>query len=225
MAQLHQFQQTASPEDVAKAQAELLGGATTAAEIEQRLAEVQTGDPIVTAEAADLNAKAADAAATIPVPAPPTDPAGPGGGTPIPPPPTSAVPPPPTNAVPPPPTNPPGAGCHRGGSVGAAQRWWVGAGSACPHLDRPDRWAALAREWWPQHRPPWRGGSSGLGGHDGVARLHLGEPLLHLRGGGRPAQQFGLSLCDVLGAGELSVELVQLCHLVAMLDRIADELL
>ncbi len=106
VAQLHQFQQTASPEDVAKAQAELLGGATTAAEIEQRLAEVQTGDPIVTAEAADLNAKAADAAATIPVPAPPTDPAGPGGGTPIPPPPTNAVPPPPTNPVPPPPTNP-----------------------------------------------------------------------------------------------------------------------
>ena len=72
VAQLHQFQQTASPEDVAKAQAELLGGATTAAEIEQRLAEgVQTGDPIVTAEAAELNAKAAETAATIPVPPPP----------------------------------------------------------------------------------------------------------------------------------------------------------
>ena len=67
VAQLHQFQQTASPEEVAKAQAELLGGATTAAEIEQRLAEVHDGDPIVAAEAAELNAKAADTAATMPV--------------------------------------------------------------------------------------------------------------------------------------------------------------
>ena len=106
VAQLHQFQQTASPEDVAKAQAELLGGATSAAEIEQRLAEgVQTGDPIVAAEAAELNAKPADTAATIPVPPPPTDPVPPPPTNAVPPPPTNAVPPPLTNAVPPPPTN------------------------------------------------------------------------------------------------------------------------
>ena len=101
VAQLHEFQQTASPEDVAKAQAELLGGATTAAEIEQRLAEgVQTGDPIVAAEAAELDAKAADTAATIRSRRrrrircrPPPD---------------QRCAAPATNAVPPPPTNPPG---------------------------------------------------------------------------------------------------------------------
>ena len=96
VAQLHQFQQTAAPEDVAKAQAELLGGATTAAEIEERLAAVaaeagteveaepdtEAPEPGIAAEAAELNA----AAATIPPP--PTDPSGPG-GAPIPPPPTN----------------------------------------------------------------------------------------------------------------------------------------
>ena len=43
VSQLHEFQQTASPEEFAKAQAELLGGATTAAEIEQKLAGAQDG--------------------------------------------------------------------------------------------------------------------------------------------------------------------------------------
>ena len=85
VAQLHEFQQTASPEEVAKAQAELLGGATTAEEIEQRLAEVTPAE--VTAAAEELNAKAAESAATVPVPPPPTNPAGP----------TAPVPPPPTN--------------------------------------------------------------------------------------------------------------------------------
>jgi polyketide synthase 13 len=65
VAQLHEFQQTASPEDVAKAQAELLGGATTAEEIEQRLAEVKPSDIV------DVSAEA------DPVPPPPTDPSGP----------------------------------------------------------------------------------------------------------------------------------------------------
>nr|WP_327534998.1 polyketide synthase Pks13 [uncultured Mycolicibacterium sp.] len=99
VAQLHQFQQTASPEEVAKAQAELLGGASTAAEIEQRLADVQAGsvpadeadgpsaEPDVAAEAAELNAKAAATAEVDPVPPPPTNPLGPG----------SDIPPPPTN--------------------------------------------------------------------------------------------------------------------------------
>lgn len=93
---LHQFQQTASPEEFAKAQAELLGGASTAAEIEQRLAEVAgqgdggvapadeadgpAAEPAVAAEAAGLNAQAigmdSETAATIPPP--PTNPAGPG---------------------------------------------------------------------------------------------------------------------------------------------------
>ncbi|MCV7226138.1 polyketide synthase Pks13 [Mycolicibacterium komossense] len=96
VAQLHEFQQTASPEEVAKAQAELLGGATTAEEIEQRLSEVT---PAEIAEAAEeLNVKAAETASTVPVPPPPTNP----------------VPPPPTNPggpgapIPPPPTNPAG---------------------------------------------------------------------------------------------------------------------
>ncbi len=85
--QLHQFQKTATAEEFAAAQAELLGGASTAAEIEQRLADVQSGE-----------AAAAVPAAPLDIPPPPTNP--------VPPPPTNPVPPPPTNPVPPPPTNP-----------------------------------------------------------------------------------------------------------------------
>jgi polyketide synthase 13 len=69
--QLHEFQQTASPEDVAKAQAELLGGATTAEEIEQRLAEVKLTDTVEVDE--------------VPPPPPPTNPAGPDANIPAPP--------------------------------------------------------------------------------------------------------------------------------------------
>lgn len=85
VAQLHEFQSTASEEDVAKAQAELLGGASTAAEIEERLAGL--ADPGVAAEAAELNEKAVETADTVPAPPPPSNPAGPG-GAPLPPPPT-----------------------------------------------------------------------------------------------------------------------------------------
>jgi polyketide synthase 13 len=70
VAQLHEFQQTASPEEVAKAQAELLGGATTAEEIEARLAEVKPADVVEVTPA------------EAPVPPPPTNPAGPGAPTP-----------------------------------------------------------------------------------------------------------------------------------------------
>ncbi|MGB3483909.1 MAG: polyketide synthase Pks13, partial [Mycobacterium sp.] len=92
VAQLHEFQSTASEEEIAAAQAELLGGASTAAEIEQRLASV---GPDV---AAELNQKAVEtadttpelpAAPTDPVPPPPTDPTGASRSTdPVPPPPT-----------------------------------------------------------------------------------------------------------------------------------------
>ncbi|WP_373693564.1 polyketide synthase Pks13 [[Mycobacterium] burgundiense] len=125
VAQLHEFQQTASPEEVAKAQAELLGGASTAAEIEQRLAEVksETGSDTEPsagpADAAELNAKAAETAATVPAPPPPTNPAGPGA---VPPPPTNAVPPRPTNAVPPPPTNPEGPAKAKATAAAAAAK-------------------------------------------------------------------------------------------------------
>lgn len=101
VAQLHEFQSTASEEEVAKAQAELLGGASTAAEIEQRLSTLAEGDtatvaaaddvasaePDVAAEAAELNQKAVDTADTTPAPPPPGNPAGPS-GAPLPPPPT-----------------------------------------------------------------------------------------------------------------------------------------
>ncbi|WP_199254470.1 polyketide synthase Pks13 [Mycolicibacterium mengxianglii] len=89
VAQLHEFQSTASEEEVAKAQAELLGGASTAAEIEQRLAEVsgeaQAVEPEVVAEVSALSDAASEqptAAAnpvsgmTLPPPPPPTDPTG-----------------------------------------------------------------------------------------------------------------------------------------------------
>ncbi|ANW62334.1 polyketide synthase [Mycobacterium sp. djl-10] len=85
VAQLHEFQSTASEEEVAAAQAELLGGASTAAEIEERLATL--ADPGVAAEAEELNEKAAATADTTPadIPPPPTNPLG---DTPLPPPPT-----------------------------------------------------------------------------------------------------------------------------------------
>ncbi|WP_083737209.1 polyketide synthase Pks13 [Mycobacterium sp. MS1601] len=85
VAQLHEFQSTASEEEVAAAQAELLGGATTAAEIEERLAGLS--DPGVAAEAEELNEKAAATADTTPadIPPPPTNPLG---DKPLPPPPT-----------------------------------------------------------------------------------------------------------------------------------------
>ncbi|MET0898315.1 MAG: acyltransferase domain-containing protein, partial [Mycobacterium sp.] len=104
VAQLHEFQSTASDEDVAKAQAELLGGASTAAEIEQRLAGLsdtdtvteeatvtEAAEPGIAAEAADLNEKAVQTAATTPaMPPPPTDPHGPT-GAPVPPPPSNPL--------------------------------------------------------------------------------------------------------------------------------------
>ncbi len=74
VAQLHEFQQTASPEDVAKAQAELLGGATTAEEIEQRLAGV----------AEEKATEPEPEVAPLPVPPPPTNPAGPAAAAPAP---------------------------------------------------------------------------------------------------------------------------------------------
>ncbi|PIB76384.1 polyketide synthase [Mycolicibacterium brumae] len=75
LGQLHQFQQTASAEEVAKAQAELLGGATTAAEMKERLASLDAaaagGQPL---EAAELNVSAAEAANTHPdLPPPPSE--------------------------------------------------------------------------------------------------------------------------------------------------------
>ncbi|BBY99360.1 polyketide synthase Pks13 [Mycolicibacterium fallax] len=96
--QLHQFQQTASPEEFAKAQAELLGGASTAAEMKERLASLDAAAAGEAAEgaaqpleAAELNLSATDAANTHPqvdeLPPPPTDPSGPG-GAPLPPPPS-----------------------------------------------------------------------------------------------------------------------------------------
>ncbi len=112
VAQLHQFQQTHTAEEVAAAQTELLGGATTASEVEQRLAEVRgsevrpadeadgpSAEPDVAAAAAGLNAGAATPAEAIPgpaapiisIPPPPTDPSGPAGGAVTPPPPTDPL--------------------------------------------------------------------------------------------------------------------------------------
>ena len=69
--QLHQFQRTATPEEFAAAQAEMLGGATTAAELEQRLAEVQAG------EVTPVPPPPTNPLGDIPIPPPPTDPSGP----------------------------------------------------------------------------------------------------------------------------------------------------
>jgi polyketide synthase 13 len=83
VAQLHQFQQTHTAEEVAAAQAGLLAGATTAAEIGQRLDEVRAGQTVLPADITDGPA--------IPVPPAPTDPSGPGAGALTPPPPTDPL--------------------------------------------------------------------------------------------------------------------------------------
>lgn len=77
--ELAEQQKGQTAEEIAAAQAELLGGATTVAELEAKLAEA--GHPL--GEKKDAQEK--DAAASADIPAPPTNPAGP------------AVPPPPTN--------------------------------------------------------------------------------------------------------------------------------
>jgi polyketide synthase 13 len=64
-------QKTQTPEEIAAAQAELMGGATTVAELEARLAEVSGEAPA--AEAPVTEAPATD----LEIPPPPTDPAGP----------------------------------------------------------------------------------------------------------------------------------------------------
>ncbi len=83
--QLAEAQKGQTAEEIAAAQAELMGGATTVAELEAKLAEA--GHPLADKDdakpaAADI---ATDSAAALEVPPPPTNPAGP------------AVPPPPTN--------------------------------------------------------------------------------------------------------------------------------
>ncbi|WP_448391779.1 polyketide synthase Pks13 [Mycolicibacterium sp. XJ879] len=72
--QLAEHQKTKTPEEIAAEQAELMGGASTVAELEQVLAE-RTGESPLTS---------AGTATESDIPAPPTDPSGP----PIPPPPT-----------------------------------------------------------------------------------------------------------------------------------------
>mgnify|MGYP002144434447 CR=1 FL=1 len=83
--ELAEAQKGQTSEEIAAAQAELMGGATTVAELEAKLAEA--GHPLGDKDeakpaAADI---ATDAAAALEVPPPPTNPSGP------------AVPPPPTN--------------------------------------------------------------------------------------------------------------------------------
>jgi polyketide synthase 13 len=67
--ELAEHQKTQTPEEIAAAQAELMGGATTVAELEEKLAE---------AGAAPATEAPAPAATDVPIPPPPTNPAGPG---------------------------------------------------------------------------------------------------------------------------------------------------
>lgn len=97
--QLAEAQKGQSAEEIAAAQAEMLGGATTVAELEAKLAEA--GHPLGAARGEVNPAElATDAAAALEVPAPPTDPSGP--------------------AVPPPPTNPAGPAAQPAKSAVAA---------------------------------------------------------------------------------------------------------
>ncbi|WP_323848735.1 polyketide synthase Pks13 [Mycolicibacterium mucogenicum] len=94
--QLAEAQKGQTAEEIAAAQAELMGGATTVAELEAKLAEA--GHPLADTDDAKPAAAAiaTDSAAALEFPPPPTTPAGP----------TSPAGP----AVPPPPTNPSGPG-------------------------------------------------------------------------------------------------------------------
>jgi len=103
--QLAEAQKGQTAEEIAAAQAELMGGATTVAELEAKLAEA--GHPL--ADQDDAKPAAADiatdsaAALEVPPPPPPTNPAGP--------------------AVPPPPTNPSGpAGPNQATAAAAAAK-------------------------------------------------------------------------------------------------------
>ncbi|RZT24980.1 polyketide synthase 13 [Mycobacterium sp. BK558] len=81
--QLAESQKGQSPEEIAAAQAELMGGASTVAELEAKLAEA--GHPIATDAVEKIATDSVEAQKDLTVPPPPTDPSGPG------------IPPPPTN--------------------------------------------------------------------------------------------------------------------------------
>ncbi len=66
--ELAEHQKTQTPEEIAAAQAELMGGATTVAELEEKLAEAGAAPTETPAPAPDTDA---------PIPPPPTDPSGP----------------------------------------------------------------------------------------------------------------------------------------------------
>ncbi|RAV07812.1 polyketide synthase [Mycolicibacterium sp. GF69] len=99
--QLAEHQKTKTAEEIAAEQAELMGGATTVAELEQVLAERTDESPLTsagTATATDIPATSAE----LPVPPAPTDPSGP--------------------SVPPPPTDPSGPSGPSKSTVAAAAK-------------------------------------------------------------------------------------------------------
>ncbi|KRE26959.1 polyketide synthase [Mycobacterium sp. Soil538] len=95
--QLAESQKGQTPEEIAAAQAELMGGASTVAELEAKLAEA--GHPIA---AEQIATDAVEAQTDLTVPAPPTDPSGP--------------------SVPPPPTNPAGPGADKPSAASLAAK-------------------------------------------------------------------------------------------------------
>ncbi|WP_046319342.1 polyketide synthase Pks13 [Mycobacterium sp. UM_Kg1] len=105
---LHEHQQTQTPEEIAAEQAAILAAA--------KAAEAAGDAPAAPVESAtEQEPPAAPPASDIPIPPPPTNPAGPG-GAPVPPPPTNPAGP----AVPPPPTDPSGPGVNSGVSTKTA---------------------------------------------------------------------------------------------------------
>ena len=109
----------------------------------------------------------------------------------------------------PPPRSAGAAGRPRGSVGGGGMLAALGSAGAASESGSAT-WRLRLRAWPPRRRPGRLGSRSG-----GPPR----RACLDLGGGGRPAQQFGLSLGDLLGAAGL-LELAQLRHLVAMLDRI-----
>ncbi|MCK0176255.1 polyketide synthase Pks13 [Mycolicibacterium sp. F2034L] len=122
VAQLAEHQKGMTPEEIAAAQAELMGGASTVAELEEKLAEA--GHPLGQEEAPEQAAVisgANPATAATPAPDPQAEPSTQDQDAPLPPPPSDPSGPTPAD-IPPPPTDPSGPSGPSESTVAAASK-------------------------------------------------------------------------------------------------------
>ena len=116
--QLAESQKGQTSEEIAAAQAELMGGATTVAELEAKLAEAghPLGEKDGDGDSESVENAAASPVADLEIPPPPTNPTGPA----VPPPPAPTNPAGPAVPPPPPPANPAGPGGEKAEKTSAA---------------------------------------------------------------------------------------------------------